>query len=163
MNDRSTVWKLSVHHLAILVGAIILLTIGSYDALRFMVEQWSTSQEYGYGFIIPFLALFFVWQKSDQISKVPFTGSWAGVLLLLLGLALMVLGDLAAVCISGPAGPRNWYRERSLFLEGARLIPIGKRVHKEGEFEIMSIDEWIEDANISWKKMISTKPKSCAR
>ena len=48
--------------------------------------------------------------------------------------------------ISGPAGPRNWYRERSLFLEGARLIPIGKRVHKEGELQIMSIDEWIEDA-----------------
>jgi hypothetical protein len=48
--------------------------------------------------------------------------------------------------ISGPAGKRNWYRERSLFLEGARLIPIGKRVHKEGELQIMSIDEWIEDA-----------------
>lgn len=48
--------------------------------------------------------------------------------------------------ISGPAGPRNWYRERSLYLEGARLIPIGKRVHKDGELEIMSIEEWIEDA-----------------
>jgi len=48
--------------------------------------------------------------------------------------------------ISGPAGPRNWYRERSLYLEGARLIPIGDRVHKKGGLEIMSIDEWIEDA-----------------
>jgi len=48
--------------------------------------------------------------------------------------------------ISGPAGKRNWYRERSLFLEGARLIPIGKRIHGDGELEIMSIDEWIEDA-----------------
>lgn len=48
--------------------------------------------------------------------------------------------------ISGPAGPRNWYRERSLYLEGARLIPIGKRAHKDGGLEIMSIDEWIEDA-----------------
>lgn len=48
--------------------------------------------------------------------------------------------------ISGPAGPRNWYRQRSLFLDGARLIPIGKRVHKEGELAVMSIDEWIADA-----------------
>jgi hypothetical protein len=48
--------------------------------------------------------------------------------------------------ISGPAGPRNWYRERSLYLDGARLIPIGKRVHKDGGLEVMSIDEWIEDA-----------------
>jgi hypothetical protein len=48
--------------------------------------------------------------------------------------------------ISGPAGPRNWYRERSLYVEGARLIPIGKRINKDGGLEIMSIEEWIEDA-----------------
>ncbi|MFC1688798.1 hypothetical protein ACFL07_03950 [Pseudomonadota bacterium] len=48
--------------------------------------------------------------------------------------------------ISGPAGKRNWYRERSLFLEGARLIPIGKRVHKEGKLQVLSLEEWIEDA-----------------
>jgi hypothetical protein len=48
--------------------------------------------------------------------------------------------------ISGPAGKRNWYRERSLFLDGARLIPIGKRIHKEGELQVLSLEEWIEDA-----------------
>ena len=48
--------------------------------------------------------------------------------------------------ISGPAGKRNWYRERSLFLDGARLIPIGKRIHKEGELQILSLEDWIEDA-----------------
>jgi len=48
--------------------------------------------------------------------------------------------------ISGPAGPRNWYRERSLYLDGARLIPIGNRVHKESDLQVMSIDEWIKDA-----------------
>ena len=31
--------------------------------------------------------------------------------------------------ISGPAGPRNWPRLRSLFLDGARLIPVGRRIH----------------------------------
>lgn len=48
--------------------------------------------------------------------------------------------------ISGPAGKRNWYRTRSLYLEGARLIPIGDRVHTEGGLRVMDIDEWIEDA-----------------
>ena len=47
--------------------------------------------------------------------------------------------------ISGPAGKRNWHRLRSLYLDGARLIPIGKRVHKDGELQVMSVDEWIED------------------
>jgi hypothetical protein len=48
--------------------------------------------------------------------------------------------------LSGPAGQRNWYRERSLFVEGARLIPIGKRVHKDSDMQVMSLEEWIEDA-----------------
>lgn len=48
--------------------------------------------------------------------------------------------------ISGPAGKRNWYRERSLFIEGARLIPIGNRIHKDSKFEMLTLEEWIEDA-----------------
>lgn len=47
--------------------------------------------------------------------------------------------------ISGPAGTRNWSRLRSLYLPGARLIPIGKRVHKTGELQVLTLDEWIED------------------
>ena len=49
--------------------------------------------------------------------------------------------------LSGPAGDRNWHRERSLFTEGALLVPIGKRVHRDGEFQVMSLDEWIADAS----------------
>lgn len=49
--------------------------------------------------------------------------------------------------ISGPAGKRNWQRMRSLYLEGARMIPIGNRVHREGELQVMTVDEWIDDAS----------------
>jgi hypothetical protein len=49
--------------------------------------------------------------------------------------------------LSGPAGDRNWRRERSLFMEGALLIPIGKRVHRDGDFQVMSLDDWIADAS----------------
>jgi hypothetical protein len=47
--------------------------------------------------------------------------------------------------ISGPAGPRDWYRERSLYLDGAHLVPLGNRVHKESELQVLSLDEWIAD------------------
>jgi hypothetical protein len=47
--------------------------------------------------------------------------------------------------ISGPAGKRNWQRERSLYLPGARLIPVGKRIHGASGPHVMTIDEWIED------------------
>ena len=47
--------------------------------------------------------------------------------------------------ISGPAGERNWQRERSLFLPGARLIPIGKRIHGNDGLRVQTIDQWIDD------------------
>jgi hypothetical protein len=46
--------------------------------------------------------------------------------------------------ISGPAGRRNWARERSLYIEGARLIPTGKRILGDDGLHVLSIDEWIE-------------------
>ena len=47
--------------------------------------------------------------------------------------------------LSGPAGKRNKQRLRSLYFEGARLIPIGNRIHAEGNTHMMSVDEWIDD------------------
>ncbi|MFC1772747.1 VPLPA-CTERM-specific exosortase XrtD [Pseudomonadota bacterium] len=99
MNGQSVAWKLPLHQMAILAGAITALIISSYDALRFMVEQWSTSEEYGYAFFIPLLAIFFVWQKSDRLSEISFTGSWVGVLVLGMGIVLMLAGDLAALYV----------------------------------------------------------------
>ena len=49
--------------------------------------------------------------------------------------------------ISGPAGERNWQRERSLFLPGARLIPIGKRIHGNDGLSVLTVDEWIDDVS----------------
>jgi hypothetical protein len=47
--------------------------------------------------------------------------------------------------LSGKAGKRNFQRLRSLYFEGARLIPIGNRIHTGGNTHVMSVDEWIED------------------
>ena len=47
--------------------------------------------------------------------------------------------------LSGPAGGHNYQRLRSLYFEGARLIPIGNRFHATGKVHAMSVDEWIDD------------------
>jgi hypothetical protein len=45
--------------------------------------------------------------------------------------------------ISGPAGPRDWGRLRSLFLPGARLIPSGRRPDGTTVARVLSVDEFI--------------------
>ena len=46
--------------------------------------------------------------------------------------------------ISGPPGPRNWDRFRSLFVPGARLIPTGRRPTGEVGSRVLTPDEYIE-------------------
>jgi hypothetical protein len=53
--------------------------------------------------------------------------------------------------ISGPAGPRDWQRFRSLFAEGARLIPM--RVTPEGSVpRVMTPDEYAKSAGANFEK-----------
>ena len=52
-------------------------------------------------------------------------------------------GIIAALyaCISGPAGaPREWARQRALFVPGARLVPIVRDARGEREARLLDLD-----------------------
>ncbi len=52
--------------------------------------------------------------------------------------------------ISGPAGEkRDWDRMRSLFIDGARLIPTGRRQNGEGSHRVMTVEDYITGSG-SW-------------
>jgi exosortase D (VPLPA-CTERM-specific) len=55
--------------------------------------------EYGHGLLIPFIAAFLVWQRRDELDQLPYTGSWAGVLLLVLGITINAVGTMASLFI----------------------------------------------------------------
>jgi hypothetical protein len=46
--------------------------------------------------------------------------------------------------ISGPAGPRDWVRLRSLFHPGARLIPSGRRPDGSIAARVLSVEDFIK-------------------
>jgi hypothetical protein len=53
--------------------------------------------------------------------------------------------------ISGPAGPRDWARFRSLFADGARLIPV--RVTPEGPApNVLTPEEYAQRASANFEK-----------
>lgn len=48
--------------------------------------------------------------------------------------------------ISGPAGPRDWSRMRSLFVPDARLIPTGLTPDGSGRIRVMTLEQYIASA-----------------
>lgn len=70
-----------------------------WDGLSRMWGWWLEEPEYSHALLIPPIALFLVWQQKDRLERVSFTGSWWGVVLVLLGAALLVVGQLATLYV----------------------------------------------------------------
>jgi len=96
-NNQLSVWKESIVYWAFLGASLLSLGFIYFDGLQLMEKWWETREEYGHGYIIPFIALFLIWQKSDQLEKIKFNGSWLGVALTLFGLFLYYAGELSSL------------------------------------------------------------------
>ncbi len=91
------VWKESFWFWVSVVCAAALLGIVYFQGLRKLVEVWGEREEYSYGYMIPFITAFLIWQKKELLERIPFPGSWAGIVVLLLGVGLLVLGNLSTL------------------------------------------------------------------
>lgn len=84
---------------AALIMMAALLTLIFRDGLLYLVQTWGQKEEYSYGYLVPLIAAFLVWQRRDDLERVPFAGSWYGLLVLLSGLALFAVGQLSTLFI----------------------------------------------------------------
>ena len=95
--DTHRVWKEPFLVWASVVVTLGLLGFAYFDSIQRMVHTWGTKEEYSHGYLIPAIVVFLIWQKKDQLEKIAFPGSWAGVLLAFMALVLFVLGDLSTL------------------------------------------------------------------
>ena len=80
-----------------ILAGLGLLIAAAYPSLVNMIQRWEGSEEYGYGFMIPFIAAFLIWQRKDRLARIDFSGSWFGVLILLGGLLVLFAGKLSTL------------------------------------------------------------------
>jgi len=95
----SKVWRLSPWAWGSILGALALVCVFSFESLKYMVQLWSSKEEYGYAYLIPGITLFMIWQKRETLERLRFDGSWVGLILVLVGLGLSLLGDLSTLYI----------------------------------------------------------------
>lgn len=69
------------------------------EGLGLMVNWWENKEEYNHGYLIPFVAAYLLLLRADAFRNTAIAGSWSGILVVLLGLFLLVLGELSAVYV----------------------------------------------------------------
>ena len=86
-----------------LLGGGILLSLAlamaiSWSGLEFMWKNWER-EEYSYGYFVPLLVAFFIWQRKNELARIELRPSWWGVALALLGLGMVVAGELGTLYV----------------------------------------------------------------
>lgn len=91
-NSRKYQWVL----LACFTAIVAALAYVSRDSLMQMQHAWATREEYGYGYMIPVIVGFFIWQRKNALLESPLSFSWAGFVILVAGITGIFLGIVSA-------------------------------------------------------------------
>ncbi len=89
---RLTARRTTLLKLAVLVACLVLLY---FSVMQRLVSDWIHMPDFSHGFLIPIVSLYFVYERRRQLQDLKRSGSWMGLALLLLGIVLLLLGNLA--------------------------------------------------------------------
>jgi exosortase len=70
----------------------ILLAVIYYRVAIKLVYDWYTIPDYSHGFLVPFFALFLLWDKRKTLSDIPIQQSWRGIALVVFAIVVLILG-----------------------------------------------------------------------
>ena len=82
-----------------ILSVIIIGILLYWPALVDLTERWEKQEEYSHGFLIPFVAGYFVWQKQAHLQSLSFQSSWYGFVLILISLLLYIIGKVSILYI----------------------------------------------------------------
>ena len=77
-----------------LIGALLALLY--YRVLGKLVLDWWQLPDFSHGFLVPPFAAYLVWVKRKELIAIKIAPSWAGVVVIALGLVLLLLGVYGA-------------------------------------------------------------------
>ena len=95
--NKINIWKETPVIWALLAFLTTLLGYVYFDGFTKLVAMWEQREEYSFGYLIPFITLFLIWQRKDILEQHKFTGSWVGILVILAGILLFAIGELTTL------------------------------------------------------------------
>lgn len=103
---------------ALLVAAFVFCYA---EVFTIMAKQWSGSDSYSYGFLIPLISVYLIWTRLGQLGEIqPNPDYWSGALVMAAGFAMLILGHVGTIIV---------LQELSLIVAlcGSVLVLFGKR------------------------------------
>jgi exosortase len=70
----------------------VLLAVLYYRVAIKLVYDWYSLPDYSHGFLVPLFAAFLVWDKRKAIRETPIKPNWAGILLVVFAIGVLILG-----------------------------------------------------------------------
>lgn len=79
------------------LGTLLAVTIWLYWSILFhLVVQWSSSQDFSHGFIVPLFSAFVVWQERRKLASLQLRPSRAGLAIVAFAMCILIVGQLGA-------------------------------------------------------------------
>lgn len=88
-------WTLPTTYWLILGVLIVLVAYPFYGTIQDMIYRWDTMEEYGYGYIIPFLTVFLIWQRKNVLAEKAFKPTFWAIPFLILSGVIYFVGTVA--------------------------------------------------------------------
>jgi len=80
-----------VKNLSYLLVFILVSTL-YWNVFADLIAVWESKEEYSHGYMIPVIALYFLWQQKELILANKFSPSWSGVVLSIIALVIYFIG-----------------------------------------------------------------------
>lgn len=97
--NKITVWKMGWLNWSLLLITTVFLLIAYRGGISELIVRWDKQEEYSHGYMLPFITLYFIWLKKDQIRQSEFSGSWLSLFIVIPALAIFLIGEVSALFI----------------------------------------------------------------
>ena len=94
--DSPFAGPIDVQKLLPYVGIALLLIAVYFRVFGKLVFDWYDIPDYSHGFLVPFFSAFVMWDNRAVLSRTPIRQTWAGLPMVLLGIAIVILGVYGA-------------------------------------------------------------------
>lgn len=88
---------LSIKNITLSLVIIGLIFTLYWDVFETLITVWHNKEEYGHGFIIPMITLYFIGQKKSLIFAEKFAPSWSGIAIIVFAISSYFVGAIGNI------------------------------------------------------------------